>query len=210
MREAACRGLPEEYFFEPEPEEFNDTPAFSKETHRRFAQGRKVCNSCPVRPQCLDENIRMEFGLYGGLSVRQREQLMRDLGMTEQSRKTANHSLTPASVQVVRELLAEGLSYTHIHTQTGVSRASISRIANNPDFGLKPMPSAKPETDRRVRSKSGTFAEVPTQSWAEPKYKEIRDLLHAGETANQIARKTDASVTKVRRVQIAMEQAGVL
>ncbi len=40
----------------------------------------KVCNGCPVRLQCLSDALdnRVEFGVWGGLTERQRRMLLRN------------------------------------------------------------------------------------------------------------------------------------
>lgn len=57
---AACRGMNPDLFF----------PARGEETR----QAKKVCARCPVREECLDfalENAE-KFGIWGGLSERER------------------------------------------------------------------------------------------------------------------------------------------
>lgn len=70
--QAACRGVNPDVFF---PEESGVT------TDRIYDQGRQFCNDCPVARNCLEEAMSYEaeewrrFGLWGGLSPRQREAL---------------------------------------------------------------------------------------------------------------------------------------
>lgn len=42
-------------------------------------QAKKVCSGCPVRTQCLAEalNNRTEFGIWGGMTERERRGLLR-------------------------------------------------------------------------------------------------------------------------------------
>ncbi|MEO6956861.1 MAG: WhiB family transcriptional regulator [Antricoccus sp.] len=42
-------------------------------------QAKKVCSGCPVRTQCLAEalNNRTEFGIWGGMTERERRALLR-------------------------------------------------------------------------------------------------------------------------------------
>lgn len=43
------------------------------------AQAKAICDSCPVRQQCLDYALRwdIQFGMWGGLSTRERRRLRR-------------------------------------------------------------------------------------------------------------------------------------
>jgi len=67
-QQAACRGMPPDLFF----------------TDRGYDTGtaKKVCAGCPVRDACLtyalDTGVR--FGVWGGLSEKQRKRLRRGRG----------------------------------------------------------------------------------------------------------------------------------
>ena len=60
---AKCRGMGDALF--PEPVE--------------QARASQVCNGCPVRAECLAEALdnRIEFGIWGGTTERQRRALLR-------------------------------------------------------------------------------------------------------------------------------------
>lgn len=66
-RQANCIGYPIEVFFP----RGNRTPEYAMQ----------ACSACPVRQQCLDEAMREEkrsyatYGIRGGLTARQRDQL---------------------------------------------------------------------------------------------------------------------------------------
>ena len=63
---AACRGSGADLFF---PE------AKGNEANLHAAAAREVCAGCPVRETCLDYALRAdeEFGVWGGMSVKERE-----------------------------------------------------------------------------------------------------------------------------------------
>lgn len=68
-RHAACAGMPAEGFY-PGPGD-----------HEAIAAARRVCRGCPVRSECLADALAWEacgrrHGIVGGLSARQREQLV--------------------------------------------------------------------------------------------------------------------------------------
>ncbi len=63
---ARCRGLQDDMF----PEGASQKRA------------RTVCQACPVRPECLAEALdnRIEWGVWGGMTERERRQLLRQHG----------------------------------------------------------------------------------------------------------------------------------
>lgn len=62
-REAACRGQDPAWFF----------PERGEEVERALA----VCAGCPVRDECRRAHMGEKFGIFGGLSERQREKARR-------------------------------------------------------------------------------------------------------------------------------------
>ncbi len=63
VAEAACRGMGSNIFF-PERQE---SPQAAK----------GVCSSCPVRIECAEEGMGERFGIWGGLTARERRGLRR-------------------------------------------------------------------------------------------------------------------------------------
>lgn len=63
-----------------------DPEEFFPEKGERTAAAKKVCFSCPVRVQCLEYAMAAEtaesdrFGIWGGLTARERRQLARESG----------------------------------------------------------------------------------------------------------------------------------
>lgn len=75
LDQARCAGRPLEVFF---------PTASAKETKNRagtWTRARAVCNLCPVRAECLAWAMKLEtsdnlrFGMYGGLTPKQRRRL---------------------------------------------------------------------------------------------------------------------------------------
>ncbi|MFF9129155.1 WhiB family transcriptional regulator [Streptomyces sp. NPDC014806] len=64
---AACRGY--------------DLDLFFSESDYNVDAAKRICAGCPVRTECLDEQLRNEdgsrYGIYGGLTPRERSQLVR-------------------------------------------------------------------------------------------------------------------------------------
>lgn len=65
LADAACRGLDPELFF----------PSRGQDTSQALA----VCRACPVRFECLEAALDRgeKFGIWGGMSERQRRRLRR-------------------------------------------------------------------------------------------------------------------------------------
>ncbi len=63
--EAACRGLPTRAFF-PDPEEGPSVDLL-----------RIICEACPVREECAEAGLRQAFGIWGGLTTRERRRIRR-------------------------------------------------------------------------------------------------------------------------------------
>jgi|688.fasta_scaffold1008164_2 hypothetical protein len=63
MDEAACKNMEPEIFF--------------TDTRRQISEeaqlALKTCNRCPVKKQCLDENIREMWGIWGGTTAEERQ-----------------------------------------------------------------------------------------------------------------------------------------
>jgi WhiB family redox-sensing transcriptional regulator len=76
--EASCKGLDGDIFFPEVPAGVN---------HRNlFNEAKKICSTCPVKGRCLDFAMQMEvndirrFGVWGGLTPRERDTLGRKTG----------------------------------------------------------------------------------------------------------------------------------
>ncbi|MER5811712.1 WhiB family transcriptional regulator [Streptomyces sp. NPDC002033] len=70
---AACRELGSRLFFHPAGERGPDRA-------RRDAAAKEVCALCPVQRDCLRHALEVEepFGVWGGLTERERRRLMAD------------------------------------------------------------------------------------------------------------------------------------
>lgn len=72
--QGACDGYGDETFFP----HYNDNAQEAK----------RVCAGCPVRSECLEEALekRHEFGVWGGLTERERQRLLRVQGFKQPER----------------------------------------------------------------------------------------------------------------------------
>jgi WhiB family redox-sensing transcriptional regulator len=64
---AACQGLDVQLFFGADEEQ-------QPEREVREAKAKAVCESCPVRRECLDYALRnsVRYGIWGGLNEKER------------------------------------------------------------------------------------------------------------------------------------------
>jgi WhiB family redox-sensing transcriptional regulator len=107
--QAACSGADTELFFPPRIKHVYDELAKTAKKHCNGENGRRPC---PVRDQCLEWAITTDelFGIYGGMSHRERNALVRkrhrtaqDLGtncttrciVCEEEEENGNPSSTP-------------------------------------------------------------------------------------------------------------------
>jgi WhiB family transcriptional regulator, redox-sensing transcriptional regulator len=75
---AACAGKPTEFFFG------HTGPDGRDERHNpvALAEGRRTCNACPVREECLNEALDGGgdvYGMWGGTTKTEREKLKRHI-----------------------------------------------------------------------------------------------------------------------------------
>jgi WhiB family redox-sensing transcriptional regulator len=96
-----------------------DPEAFFPEKGGSTREAKQICRSCDVRPECLDYALahNERFGIWGGLSERDRRRLAR--GIT--TARKPGHTLTVAQEGEVCRLYRAGLTSTHIADLFGVS-----------------------------------------------------------------------------------------
>jgi WhiB family redox-sensing transcriptional regulator len=68
QRKAACRGPESVLFFPP------TLPESRGERDAREARAKQICDTCEVRPECLDYSLRISdpHGIWGGLNESER------------------------------------------------------------------------------------------------------------------------------------------
>jgi WhiB family redox-sensing transcriptional regulator len=86
---------------------------------QKTADAKRICAACPVRAQCLEFALtnKEQYGVWGGLSERERRKLRKPSRYSNDQLKTA-----------VRELHRAGLLDSEIATQTGVSDTHVGRV----------------------------------------------------------------------------------
>jgi WhiB family redox-sensing transcriptional regulator len=71
--DGACRGVDPEIFFSPDAER-------GPRRRAREASAKALCAVCPVVQQCRDHalTVREPYGVWGGLTINERDQLLRE------------------------------------------------------------------------------------------------------------------------------------
>jgi WhiB family redox-sensing transcriptional regulator len=73
MLDAVCRDLPPEIFFPDAP---------SRQMERAIDRAKRICDTCPVRPQCLEYALETnqpsrDYGIWGGTDEGERRRIRR-------------------------------------------------------------------------------------------------------------------------------------
>ena len=63
-----------------DPELFFPVRTSGDEYEAQLAEAQAVCAGCPVRARCLEENLDMPFGIWGGLDRAERGDLLKARG----------------------------------------------------------------------------------------------------------------------------------
>lgn len=103
--EGACAGAerPDDWF----PEDGNRA---TRESRQRTAQALAACAACPVRELCLTINMEEEYGIFGGLTQRDRRELRRSvLPHRKNGAKPFKPTHSPADDRVVYRRLLDSL-----------------------------------------------------------------------------------------------------
>ena len=64
---AKCRGLPAAWWYPPAP--------ITPEATYLMRKAKALCDECPVQAECLEAGMDEEYGIWGGLSPKQRRRL---------------------------------------------------------------------------------------------------------------------------------------
>ena len=102
-----------------------DPELFFPEKGSSSAGAKRVCGSCDVRDQCLEDALRRDerFGIWGGLSVSERDRIRalpgRRLGLARARRKTRD--------QVILAMVDAGVGAPDVAASFGVSDQTVYR-----------------------------------------------------------------------------------
>lgn len=82
--ESSCRGMDSDVFFHPEGER-----GAAREMRERTAKA--ICAGCPVIRECREHalSVREPYGVWGGLTEREREEILADKPLRPRAPKAA-------------------------------------------------------------------------------------------------------------------------
>lgn len=144
MEGAACArsgGDPEVFFT---ADQFSHPELTDKQIHnlngRRKTAALTLCMDCPVREQCLEDNLTDPFGIYGGMTPKQRKALAVRRGLSvevevedydwaavEKALCGEPTKLRPADrLEVVRRMAREGASWDEMASAARLSGARLT------------------------------------------------------------------------------------
>lgn len=86
MGDAACRGMDPDLLF----------PIKHGDSGREVEKARKVCRACPVTNDCLEYalNNREKYGVWGGMSVRERAEFLKQRRQRQADEERRSRFLT--------------------------------------------------------------------------------------------------------------------
>jgi WhiB family redox-sensing transcriptional regulator len=67
IEQGECRGLPTAWWYPPAP--------ITPEASSLMRKAKRICFTCKVRAECLDAGMGEDYGIWGGLSPKQRQRL---------------------------------------------------------------------------------------------------------------------------------------
>lgn len=102
-----------------------DPEAFFPEKGGSTRDAKKICGSCEVRTRCLEYALEhnQQFGIWGGLSERERRKLRKAAPIT-----TVPDSAAEARRRAVAEMTAQGFSLESIADSLEITKRHVSRI----------------------------------------------------------------------------------
>lgn len=76
-KDAACRGLPPEFWFPELPDEERDIPKHKRSTGEMSSFAKRICSHCPVRKECRQYAIDTDsrYGIWGQTTQTQRARI---------------------------------------------------------------------------------------------------------------------------------------
>jgi len=96
---------------------------------RRIAIAKTVCARCPVRAECLDENLEERYGVVGGTSPRERRRLRRGMPVRE------GRGWSRTVRDEAERLIGRGWQDRHVADRTGVAQRTVLQWRR--DMGIK-------------------------------------------------------------------------
>lgn len=109
-------------------------------------EAKDTCKRCPYRERCLEEAMERneEFGVWGGLTARERKRLRKERGLADGSQRRG--SLTREQVEAIRvefqSMMAQGVPYAResLGSRYGLAKSSIGLIVTGRSYPDWPGP----------------------------------------------------------------------
>jgi WhiB family transcriptional regulator, redox-sensing transcriptional regulator len=165
-----------------------DSEAFFPEKGGSTREAKRVCQDCPVRMECLEYAMANDerFGIWGGLSERERRRLKRALGDRgiEPRRPAQAKPRPPLTAPVV---------HPPIPMTPATPPPKPLRPEPVPAMAAAPVP-AKPAPRQRVKRPPVTVGPRAFD------HEELRALMDAGLTVQQIGKRLHLTPTLTRQV----------
>lgn len=126
--------------------QIGDVELFFPEKGGSVREAKHVCLSCDVRPECLEYALfnRERYGIWGGLSERERRQMARS---SNAPRRGRSGLLSEAQVDDICRRYAAGVSAWVLAADHGVAHTTIYRRLR--DRGVEIRPRTTP-TERKT------------------------------------------------------------
>lgn len=110
-----------------------DPEAFFPERGRSPSEAKRVCESCDVREQCLKYALanNERFGVWGGLTTHQRDQLRRSGEYPKRQERSSNRvtgAVKKARDRKILRMVANDVPPKIIAAEFGISQRSVHRL----------------------------------------------------------------------------------
>ena len=73
---ASCKGMDHKLWFAGN----NGLHGPRRGAEDQTRQALKICDGCPVKAECLEDSINLEFGIFGGVTAKERHRLRKGSG----------------------------------------------------------------------------------------------------------------------------------
>lgn len=77
----ACVNANPEIFFTFDADEIPDAAERRKTNGRNAVRAQALCDACPLRQKCLEDNLLEPYGIFGGMGAKPRHALARSRGL---------------------------------------------------------------------------------------------------------------------------------
>lgn len=112
----------------------SDPEAWYPEQGGSTLEAKRICQSCPVRTECLTAALANQerFGIWGGHSERERRKLTKGIAVVPNLTHGGNrkYELTGEQELDLMDLLSQGWTQGRIAEHFHISKTAVSRVRN--------------------------------------------------------------------------------